>query len=304
MSSRTKALLAIIVASLLWATSAFTSKILLRTFEPFSLAFWRFLLASIVILPYLFSQRHIKWRSAIKDIIPIALLSTANITFFYFGLQTTTANASSIIYAATPLVTTILAHYLIQEHWVAKKMLGIIIGLLGVLLITLLPLLEGKNTISGDLLGNILIFIAVFAWGGYTVGSRHLISKKRYSPLMISGISIVISAFVFLLTTAFTSHKDYIDPLLDIKNFALVLYLAVFVTVGTYFLFQWAIKHSSATTASLNNYLSPVFAVWLNVVILGELLTPEFIIGSLLVIFGVFITTGTQLIKEVRRILS
>jgi drug/metabolite transporter (DMT)-like permease len=73
------------------------------------------------------------------------------------------------------------------------------------------------------------------------------------------------------------------------------------VTVAMYFLFQLGIQYSSATTASLGNYFGPVFAILFNVILLGESVTPVFIIGSVLVLTGVIITSGTRVLHEVRR---
>src|SRR3990172_9314222 len=121
MSSRTIALIAIIVASLLWSTAGVTAKILLRVLEPFPLAFWRFTFAALIVIPLLMRQKQMKWKNMIKDVFPVALFGTANIIFFYFGLQKTTANSAAIIYTAGPLMTAILAKFLIREELTSKK---------------------------------------------------------------------------------------------------------------------------------------------------------------------------------------
>jgi drug/metabolite transporter (DMT)-like permease len=74
----------------------------------------------------------------------------------------------------------------------------------------------------------------------------------------------------------------------------LLLYYGAAVTVVTFLLHQWAIQHSSATTASLTNYLQPVFAFIYNTIFIGETITVEFLLGSLLVLFGVFIATSDK----------
>lgn len=297
MSPRRIAFFAILISSLLWATAGVTAKILLRSFEPFPLAFWRFFIATVVLLPIL-ARQNILRKNFIRDILPVALLSTGNITFFYLGLTRTTANASAIIYTGTPLLVAILAKYTINEHMTGRKMLGILLGLLGVLIISLLPILEKGQQLNGDTLGNLLTFIASCSWAGYTVGSRHLIIKKQYSPVSITAVSIALSACVFFILSLLTATKDFVTPILHPSNALLLIHLAILVTVATYLLHQWAIKYSSATTATLVNYTSTVFSIILGVSILGEPFTAGFAFGSIVVFAGVFLYTGS-LSKEI-----
>jgi len=301
MSSRTIAFIAIVTASLFWSTANVVAKIMLRTFDPFPLAFLRFALAAIIMLPFLLRERKVRWQTLLKDVLPIALFSTANIILFYVGLQWTNANASALIYTATPVLSALLAKYFIGEHITRRKFFGIVLGLIGVLIIVLLPIIERGGIVTGNVKGNTLIFIATFVWAVYTVGSRNLISVKHYSPVTISAVSIITSAVVFFIATLILPHRDYVAPLANPINILLIIHLAIIVTVASYLLFQWAIQHSSATTASFSNYLQPVFAVWLAAIILGERLTQGLVVGSVLVIAGVFLATGVELSRQFRK---
>ena len=111
MSSRSKALLAIVLASLLWSTAGL-AKILILELNPFFAAFLRALIASLVILPFFLRDR-IQWRSVLRDVFPLSLASAGNILFYYLGLMFSTANAGSLINAGIPLITLVLSHILI-----------------------------------------------------------------------------------------------------------------------------------------------------------------------------------------------
>lgn len=298
MSVRTKAILAILGASFLWATAG-VSKVLVHTFDPSTAAFLRFAAASLVVLPFFLKER--RTRQSIVPLVPIALASTANIAFFYVGLKSSTANAATIIYAATPLVTTIIAKWLIREEVTRRKLLGVVVGLAGALLTAILPLVERGQYISGGLPGNLFFAAAVLSWALYTIGSRYATATKRYSPLTVSAISIFTSGLVFGITTTFSWQPHYTAALVSPMNIFLILHLGILVTVATYLLYQWAIRYSSATTASLNTYLQPVFAVGFNVLFLDESLTPGFIVGSILVFAGVFIASGESLLQEIKQ---
>ena len=301
MSSRLTALFAIVLASLLWSTAGVVTKILLKTFDPLPLAFLRFFIASLVIAPFFIKNVSKSIKQNLKLLVLISLFGSGNIAFFYFGVAKTTANATAIIYTALPLVIALLSYLLIHERITKRKLSGILLGCIGIFTIILLPLWETGKVISGNTQGNLLIFVAVLSWSLYTVGSRYLISQKQLTPFSMTAISIFTSAIIFFLLTTLTSHRNYIEPLFKLNNLLLVMHLAVLVTVATYLLFQWAIKHSSATTASLTNYLQPVFGIILNMLFLGEQLTWGFIIGSILVFGGVIWATGTQVFDELYR---
>lgn len=297
MSSRTKALIAIIAASLLWATAG-TAKILLRSFDPFTAAFLRFCVASFVILPFFLGERR-HHKHPFGPLVPIALLGTGNITFFYWAIRTTTVNASTIIYTIEPLVIALVVPKLIHEQVTKKKLAGILLGLMGALFIALLPIVEHGQYISGDLGGNLLVFVAMLCWSGYTIASRHMLATKQTTPLLTTAVSIFVSTAVFAFLS-FTQWKPAYFSAFTVTNLIVIVQLGVFVTVATYLLLQWAIKHSSATTASLNQYLQPVFAVIFNIFFLGERLTTGFIIGSLIVFAGVFLATGERVIASMK----
>lgn len=304
LSRRKLALLAIIFSSLLWATAGVSAKLLLTVFDPFPLAFWRFFFASLILAPLAIRLPHPPLKLMIRDIGPIALLSVGNVAIFYLALTRTTANAAAIIYTATPLLSTLFAIRFLNERLTQRKILGICVGLIGVIVILLLPLWEHGKQLSGDTLGNILVFCAALCWAGYTVGSRRLTGEKQYSPIIVSAVSIVISCLIFLIISIIMPHRNFLLPLFNPIHLILVLHLALLVTVITYLLYQWSIKHTSTATAALTNYIQPIFSVFLGILILGEPFTIGFFVGSAIVFSGLFIYTSYLTIPLLKRLIS
>ncbi|MBI5619474.1 DMT family transporter [Candidatus Gottesmanbacteria bacterium] len=298
MSSRTKALLAILLAQLLWSTAGL-SKIIVRTFDPYFAGFLRFFVASIVILPF-FLKETSKPKHMIRDLLPFSLMGAGNMLFYFIGLQTSTANAATLIYAAVPLVTSLIARRFINERLTIRTLAGITVGLVGVILIALLPMLERGESVSGNLPGNMFFVLAAVVWSIYLIGSRHASSAKGYSPLTISSFLIFTSCAVFFIMSLFTFKTPYLAALQKPSIFLLVAHLGIFVSVATFTLYQWAIKHTSATTASLSTYIGPIFGVGVNVIALGEKITPAFVAGAVIVFTGLWIIHGKNLINEAR----
>ena len=228
------------------------------------------------------------------DIVPIAALTTLNIGFYYLGLQWTTVNASAVMYAATPLLVALISSITIRERISPQQYIGVVIGFIGVLSIILLPTLGHPDVGFGTPEGNLLILIGVTAWALYIVGSRHLTNTKKYQPLMITSISMFVSAIILGFINIFVPHHVSIQTMLQPGVIGNLLYLGFFVTVVTYALFQWAMQHVSSTNASLTNYLQPIFAFYFAWIFLGEHITAVFLFGSVLVLVGVFLVTGER----------
>ena len=152
MSTRTKAIIAILLAQFLWSTAGL-SKIIVREFDPYFAGFLRFFVASIVILPFFLKEKSRPKHVFAHLFIP-SIAGAGNLLFYYLGLQSSTANAASLIYAGVPLITALIAHYTLGERLTIRKIIGIFIGCIGVILIALLPLIERGESTSGNFPGN------------------------------------------------------------------------------------------------------------------------------------------------------
>jgi len=251
---------------------------------------YRFVLASIVFLPLYLMRQKPTIKQYLTIFFPSMITSVMNIVFFYVGLQYTTANASVIIYAAVPLVVATFTRIIFRDHISKEKLIGIIVGFLGVLIVLVLPILSG-NTSMGTLLGNSLIMCAAVSWSLYTVGSRQIIAKG-YSAITLSGTSFFTSAICFtILSFLLPDQRFGIERFTDPLNIFLIIHLVILVTVVTFLMYQWMIKHTSATTASLNNFTQPLFGIVINMIVLGELASTEFVIGSAITLLGVYLAT-------------
>jgi drug/metabolite transporter (DMT)-like permease len=300
MSSRKIAFITLLIASIFWASAGVASKVLLKTFDPIIVGTLRLTIASLVILPLFLRATPKLSIQLFLDILPVALFNAGNFILYIFGINKTTANASAIIYTATPISVALLSNFLIGERITKQKISGILLGLCGILTILLLPILKSGDMVTGDMGGNLLIFGAMLCFSLYNVGTRRLITENKYDPLTITGISFFVSAVLFYILLIFTPHKSIFPAIFTPGVLPVVLYHAIFVTVITFVFHQWAIKHSSATTGALTTYIQPVFGFVFNWLLLGEVLTGGFIVGTVLVFAGSILATGGSMIKIAR----
>jgi len=287
-----------VVASLLWSGTGTCLKILLHVSDPAPIMFLRLCVASIILIPILVKYNTVRWIRILKDIAPISLLAAFNFLVYIYALKRIPADTAAIMYTMTPLLTVIISRFTIGERTTKTKIIGILLGFVGMLIVLMTPARSVTQSGNSDMIGNILMISAVLAWTIFGIESRRLTAIKHYSPITVTSVTMITSCIAFGILTAFTTSLEKITPLFSGLNILLILYLGIFATCVTFFLHQWTTKYTSAVTGTLNNYLTPVFAFIINAVFLGETLSVAFLMGSTLVFFGTFITTAPQLVKH------
>lgn len=301
MSVKTKALLAIFTASLLWASAGATAKILFKEAPPFVVAFHRFALASILVMPLFLRAK--KPKGYIRALLPPGIFNALNILFYYSGLSLTTANTSTILGTAVPLTTVILSRLFIGERVSMQKLIGISIGLIGTFFAVILPILEKGAAFSGNIYGNLLLVASLISWSFYIVNSRSVLSDKEFSPVISTSMNL-FTVTVFTFGATLVTGQPVINSALTKPSYlSVLLYAAIGITIVTFFLFQWAVQHVSASTASLKEYMQLIFAIGINAVILGEHFTLAYFIGSFLIVIGVLVATGDHVSRKLASIL-
>lgn len=287
MSDKKIAILAVFGAAILSSAAAAISKKGLEEIPPFSLTFFRLFVASICVLPFFLHLKRHKI-SKIRELVPVSLFATGNIVFFILGVYFTTANIASIIYAAVPLLAAVILYIFFKEKLSIRRQFGISIGFLGVVFISLLPLFYKNNPFSGNLFGNLLLTIAVISWSFYLVYSKKL--QEKYSPFIITCSYIFLSTiilFPFFLWDLKSSFGWWQD--LGWWGIFSIFYLAIMISIVSYMLNQYSVKHGGAVLTGTMFYIMPVFGFGINFVLLGELMTPGFIFGSMLALIGTYL---------------
>lgn len=300
MSKRKIGLLALLGATLFWGGGPVITKLGLEEIPPFTFVFLRLTLALLTILPFFFIFNH--HRIAKKDIFKIILVgffgSGLNGLFFISGISHTTATTAASIFATVPLINSIAAAFILREKPTKVRIIGVVIGLIGSLIITLGPNLTKQN-VTGDVLGNLLIMGAVFSWVAYIIISKGLL--KKYSPLTLTTYSFLVGT-IMLFPLTIIEFLNQPDWYLNVTALGMggIIYGALFAGILAFLLFQIGTKYTSAFSAGVSTYLQPVLTAIVAAPILGEVPTPIFLIGTSLILGGVFLATSFELIKRRR----
>lgn len=210
----------------------------------------------------------------------------ANQSLFFSGLDLTTPIHASLIMTTSPMLVLFFAFLILKEPITLKKILGIIAGCTGaVILMTL-----GKEVVVGNdyLVGDVMILLNASSYALYLVLVKRLI--KRYTPLTV--IKWVFTAGLLVVLPLGAKQVAMVDwSTFSTSTWLSVAYVLVCVTFLAYLLNIFALKQVSPATVSIYIYLQPLFASTLSVIFASEQLSLVKIASGALIFLGVYLVS-------------
>jgi len=285
------AVIALIVSNIIWGAAPPIFKLALTNLPPFSLAFLRFFIAALLLIPLL--NRTGYWKVKKGDwflLIQNAFYGiTANISFFFLGLKLAPSINASVIATASSIFTTLLAVIFIKEKPSTKVTVGNLIGFLGVLIIVLSP--NSDHQVKIDLptvTGNIFFILATLCAAAQAVTSRKL--AQKYKSRTFTFYSFVLGSLSFL---PLASYEFFSNPLwlssINIYGWIGIIFGAVFSSFIAYTAWGFAAERITASEIGLYMYINPIVTVLIAIPLLGEKITGPFIAGSIFSLLGIYI---------------
>ena len=274
--------------ALFWAGNSIVGRAARDLIPPASLAFWRWSLALLLVLPLAWPHLKRDW-PALKDNWRIMLLLGAlgigafN-TLLYTGLQSTMALNAMLLQAAQPALILIVAALLMKDHVSVRQIAGVIISLAGVLAI----ISQGNPAalMALDLnRGDAIIAFAVLLWSVYAVMLRHRPDVHPFSFLAATLMIGLVCIVPFYAAEIFRGHL-----IIASRESALAIaYVAIFPSFFAYLFFNRGVEIiGSAATGQFMNIL-PVMGAGLAMLFLGEQLHVFHITGIALIFAGIFV---------------
>ncbi len=221
-------------------------------------------------------------RSQFPQLLFIALIFFAQLSLFYAGLNRTTASHGTLIANVLPFGVMLLAHFFVPgETIVLKKIVGLILGFCGVLLL----FFDSARFTSQMVTGDLLILLAVSVWSFNAVYTKRIIAgyhpiQITLYPLMMASILFLCSGFIF---------DDTMVSRVDATIIKAMLY-QIFVT-ASFGMVAWNTMISKYGATSLHSfvYIMPVSGVVLGVFLLKEPVTYNLVASLLLIAAGLII---------------
>ncbi|OGG20376.1 hypothetical protein A3D03_06030 [Candidatus Gottesmanbacteria bacterium RIFCSPHIGHO2_02_FULL_40_13] len=281
-------ILALIIANIIWGAASPIFKWSLQNITPFTLAYWRFAVAALLLFP--FCWNHLNF--AKKDLPKFILLALSgvffNITFFFFGLKYAPSVNAPVISSSAPIFLYLFAIFILHEKAKLKILLGTLISFLGVFVIVIQPLLNGQG--MQLILGNIFFLLATIGNVIQVIICKDLL--KKYKPVTITFWSFIIGSIAFLPFYLYEVFKY--DPLhhLNINGISGLVFGIFLSSLAAYFLYAWGMEKIKAQEVGLFTYIDPLIAGAIATPLLGEEITLVFLLGAILIFAGIYVAEG------------
>jgi drug/metabolite transporter (DMT)-like permease len=255
--------------------------------SPASLAILRYALGFVTLLPAVLIAQ--PTRIARRDLLPIALLGIGQfgilIALLNFGLQYIPSARAALIFATFPLITLALSAALGHERLTLAKTSGVLLTIAGVALALGNPFAAGARSWIGDLavLGSALT--------GAVCSVLYRPYLLRYPALPVSAFAMLVSVVFLALPAAGEGFFD-VGPKFDGAGWTAVAFIGISSGAG-YFLWLYALAHATPTRVTVFLALSPLTALVLGAMTLGEAVTTGLVAGIGCVAAGLWLATAT-----------
>ncbi len=279
-----------VAAAVIWSGNFIIARAVIKDIPPVALAFFRWLTAVLVILPFAWKYISPAWAIVKQHKLYFFGISFVGISLFntlvYVAGHTSTAiNLALIGTTSSPVMSVILAHYFLKEHISWQRVLSITLCISGILFLlsngSLYNLFHLHFT-SGD--GWMLL--AALSFAVYNIFVR----KK---PVGISPVGFLFFTFLIgtvLLLPAYIVESTFSKPVnWSINTVAVFFYLGAGASVLSFLLWNRSIREMGAGRTALFGNLIPVFSSIEAVLMLDEKITYIHIISFLLIIVGLVV---------------
>jgi drug/metabolite transporter (DMT)-like permease len=264
-----------------------------------ALTFYRFAgTAALFWLASLFTKKE---KISIRDIILLNVASLFAILInqmsFIAGLSMTSPVDASVITTLVPIMTMIFAAFFLKEPITWKKVIGVLVGAFGALLLIFNGNIASHNS-STSIEGNLLCMLSCLSFAIYLAAFKKLI--VRYSAVTsMKWMFLSATAISFPFCWRDVSAVDYAAMPSDI--YLRIVYVVVFATFVAYLLIPVGQKLLRPTIVSMYNYLQPLVSSFVAVVLGMDTFGWIKSVAAILIFAGVYIVTQSKSRAQMER---
>lgn len=225
------------------------------------------------------------WRLLLCGLFGVAI----NQMFFFMGLKLTQPIHASLLMTTTPILVLVISSFLIKENITLRKILGVILGAVGAVLL----LSQGKHVAwnGAGLTGDLLVLINATSYAFYLVLVRKLM--LRYNPItVVKWVFVFGWLFVFPFGIGDLRSVDWTS--FHIWIWLAVIYVLIFTTFFTYLFNAYALSVVSPLVVSFYIYLQPLLAAAIALLMGQDQLDWVKGVSALMIFSGVYLVSRTK----------
>ena len=278
---------AFLVVAIWGSTFVFTKLLLLGGLSAAQIFILRFIIAYVLLLAYCL-YKGIRWvADSWQDELLMAMLGLTGGTLYFLTensamLYTTTTNTSLIV-SLSPLVASVLISIFYRSQRLSRlQVIGSLLAAVGVVLVVL----NGHFVLHLSPIGDALAFCAALCWGVYSL--LMIPANSRYNVLFITR-KVFFYGLLFMIPYFLWKPELGINILIG-KPYLVwnLLFLGSIASMLCFLAWNWVLKKLGPVVATNYVYLNPVTTIVFAWLILSEQITLFFLLGTLLIILGMY----------------
>jgi drug/metabolite transporter (DMT)-like permease len=282
--------LLLLVATASWGGNWVAARAITPDVPPFALSFWRWAIASVMLLPFAAAQLREdapRIRRHLPALVAFGVIGVAGFTMLgYWGLRYTTAVNATLLNSSLPLFVVPLSWWLLKLTVSGRQLAGLALSLAGVASIISAGELQTLARLALNP-GDLLLLGGALLWALYTVLLKWRPPLRPLSFLF----TIVAAAAAFTLPFYLWEISAGGTMAVSARTVLTIGYLAIFPSIVAYICWNHAVAVVGPNVAGFFNPLIPVFGTLLAVSLLGEPFRPYHLAGFALVLGGVVLTS-------------
>lgn len=281
--------LSLIAISVIWGTTFLGIRIAVETIPPMYVAGIRHSLAGVILLICLFLTKKIEWigwkNLRIQMVLSTFILIITN-GFFTIAEETVTSSLASLVSACSPILVFVGSLFLGMQKFSMRALFGVLLGFSGIVFV----FSDGISDFANPeyRLGILFMILAVLGSASGTLFIRK-INYQNHNILLNLMYQFLFAGILQMGYGLFFGEAINPEKWSFESVFAL-LYLTIFGSIIAYLAYTYALTQVSAITVSLSSYINTVIAIFLGWLILDEPVDSNFIIATMMIITGIFIT--------------
>lgn len=292
----------IFIANILFAVNMPVSKYLLpEHVAPEALTLLRMVFACVMFwITSLFVEKE---KVSLKDLGLLFICAMCGIainqSMFIAGLNKTSPVDASIIATAGPIYVMLLAALILKEPITRQKAFGVLLGVIGG--VTLILSSTQASGQSSDFRGDLMIVFSNFMYSIYAVLSKPL--SQRYSAVTIMKWMFLFSSVVLLpfMYQQVIDMPAFSREHIDWKETSAIFYVLFGATFIPYLLIPMSLRRLRPTTVSMYNYVQPIVASFIAVMVGQDTFTLWKVFSTALVFTGVYLVTQSKSREDVEK---
>ena len=290
------AYLLLILTTIFWSGNFIVGKAAsMFQIPPFSLNFYRWFFAGLILLPFTYKEIINKKKYILKNLGFFIILGITSITIFnsivYFSLYYTQVISGILMISTIPVWIIFISSILNIEKTNIFQILGVILSLTGVIFIITkadINLIKNLDFNKGDL----SMVVAMFSWAIYSA----LLKRKKYKISQISLLEVVIICGLIFLAPIYFIEMSMGKLIILEKPFYLTLaYVVIFPGLAAFFFWIKGISIIGANRAGIFLHLMPIFGAIMAMVIFDEKFMYYHFLGAIFIIAGITLSNKKKL---------